>query len=115
MDTRILWRAALIQLVAVVILSLLLALLLPHSFFESWGWLTGPLAWLLCAGLTARFLYLPPSPTLLGAVLVGVPSLLFVLIGLHWLGVIVAIGLFGVWCARLPQEPPPLKGSPERG
>lgn len=104
MDTQILWRAALVQFVAVAILSLFLGLLLPHSFFESWGWLTGPLAWLLCAALTARFLYLPLAPTLLGAILVGIPSLLFVLLGLHWLGVIVAIALFAAWCARLPQE-----------
>ena len=104
MDTQILWRAALVQFVAVALLTLVLVILLPHSFFESWGWLTGPLAWLLCAAFTARFLYLPPGPTLLGAVLVGIPSLLFVLLGLHWLGVLVAIGLFGAWCARLPQE-----------
>jgi hypothetical protein len=98
----ILWRAAALQLVAVALLSLLLALLLPHAFFEDWGWLTGPLAWLLCAALTARVLLLPRGPTLLGALLAGIPSALAVLIGLHWLGVALAIGLFSIWCARLP-------------
>lgn len=101
MDTAILWRAALVQLVAVAVLSVALALALPKSFFEDYGWLSGPLAWLLCAALTARVLRLPPGPTLLGAVLAGLPSLLFVVIGLHWAGAIVAVGCFAVWCARL--------------
>jgi hypothetical protein len=105
MDTQILWRAALVQLVAVAVVSLVLALLLPDSFFESWGWLSGPLAWLACAALTARFLYLPPGATLLGAVLAGLPSLLFVALGAHWLGALFAVGLFAVWCARLPLDP----------
>lgn len=105
MDTQILWRAALVQLVAVALVSLLLGLLLPSSFFESWGWLSGPLAWLACATFTARFLYLPTGATLLGAVLAGIPSLLFVVLGAHWLGALVAVGLFAVWCARLPLGP----------
>lgn len=105
MDGRIFWRVALVQLVAVAVLSLLLALLLPGSFFDSWGWFSGPVAWLLCAAFTARFLYLPLGPTLLGAVLAGLPSLLFVILGAHWLGALVAVGLFAAWCARLPQEP----------
>jgi hypothetical protein len=101
MDTAILWRAALLQLVAVAVLSLALALALPHSFFEDYGWLSGPLAWVACAAFTARVLRLPTGPTLLGAVLAGLPSLLFVAIGLHWAGAIVAVGFFAVWCARL--------------
>lgn len=98
---RILWRSALVQLVAVAVLSLALALALPKSFFEDYGWVSGPLAWLLCAAFTARVLRLPPGPTLLGAVLAGLPSLLFVAIGLHWAGAIVAVGCFALWCARL--------------
>ncbi|MBK5218712.1 MAG: hypothetical protein JJE35_02840 [Thermoleophilia bacterium] len=109
MDTAILWRAALVQLVAVAVLSVALGLALPHSFFEDYGWLAGPASWLLCAAFTARVLNLPIGPTLLGAVLAGLPSLLFVLIGLHWAGAIVAVGLFAVWCARLPR-PQPLAG-----
>lgn len=101
MDTTTLWRSALLQLVAVAALSIALALALPHSFFEDWGWLSGPLAWLLCAAFTARVLSLPLNPTLLGAVLAGLPSLLFVVIGAHWAGAVVAIALFALWCARL--------------
>jgi hypothetical protein len=103
MDTTILWRAALVQLIAVAALSLALGLALPHSFFEDWGWLAGPGSWMLCAAFTARVLSLRLAPTLLGAVLAGLPSLLAVVVGLHWAGAIVAVGLFAVWCARLPR------------
>jgi hypothetical protein len=105
MDVPTFWRAALVQLVAVAALSLALGLALPHSFFEDWGWLAGPASWLLCAAFTARVLRLPPGPALLGAVLAGLPSLLAVLVGLHWAGALLAVVLFGLWCARLRSEP----------
>jgi hypothetical protein len=100
-NASILWRAALVQLLAVAVLSLALGLALPHSFFEDWGWLAGPASWMLCAAFTARVLALPLGPALLGAILAGLPSLLAVLVGLHWLGAAVAVALFALWCARL--------------
>lgn len=103
MDTGIFWRVAVVQLVAVAVLSIALAIILPHSFFDHWGWLTGPAAWLLCAWFTARFVRLPVAPTLVRAVLAGIPSLLFVLVGLHWLGAAAAVGLLALWCSRLPR------------
>jgi hypothetical protein len=102
-DSAILWRVALVQVVAVAALSLLLGLLLPHSFFEDWGWLVGPLAWMLCAWLTARVVGLPVAPVLVRAALAGIPSLLFVLLDLHWLGAAVAVAVFAAWCATLPR------------
>jgi hypothetical protein len=107
MDTTVLWRSAVVQLVAVAVLSIVLAILLPHSFFDTWGWITGPLAWMLCAAITARVLDLPLGSTLLGAVLAGLPSIVAVLIGAHWAGAVVAVALFAVWCARLPRHPVP--------
>lgn len=103
MDTSILWRAALVQLLAVAILSRVLGFLFSDDFFEDWGWVTGPLAWILCAAFTARVLALPVRPTLTGAVLAGIPSLLAVAVGLHWAGALLAIGLFALWCAWQPQ------------
>jgi hypothetical protein len=102
-DSAILWRVAAVQVAAVVVLSLLLALVLSHGFFVSWGWLVGPLAWIGCAWLTARVVGLPQAPVLLRAALAGIPSVLFVLIGVHWLGAAVAIALFALLCARLPR------------
>src|ERR1700720_325726 len=97
------WRAAAVQLVAVAALSAVLALALPHRFFEDWGWLAGPCAWLACAALTALMLRLPAAPTLLGAVLAGVPSAIAVALGVHWLGAAVAIVVFAAWCSQLPR------------
>ncbi|HEV2727702.1 MAG TPA: hypothetical protein VGV34_05365, partial [Solirubrobacterales bacterium] len=99
-----LWRAALLQLIAVALLSLALGLALPESFFEDWGWLAGPAAWMLCAAFTARALRLPLGPALLGAALAGLPSLLAVVLGLHWAGAVLAVGLFALWCARLAER-----------
>ncbi len=107
MDSAILWRVAVVQVVAVTVLSLLLAIVFSHGFFASWGWLVGPLSWMLCAWLTARVVGLPEAPVLIRAALAGIPSLLFVLIGVHWLGAAVAIALFAALCARLPR---PLAG-----
>ena len=89
-----------VQLVAVAVLSVVLAVLLSPGFFEDWGWLAGPAAWLLCAWLTARVVGLAVGPALVGAVLAGVVSAVAVVFGLHWLGALVAIGLFAAWCAR---------------
>jgi hypothetical protein len=104
MDTSMLWRSALVQLVAVGVIFAVLAILLPHGFFDSWGWLTGPAAWMLCAALTARVLDLPLGSTLLGALLAGIPDAICVVVGLHELGGVIAIVLFALWCARLPRQ-----------
>lgn len=108
MDVPTLWRAALLQLVAVALLSIALGLALPHSFFEDWGWIAGPVSWMLCAAVTAYFVRLPLRLVLLGAALAGLPSLLAVLIGQHWAGALLAVVLFGLWCGwvrdRLTRE-----------
>src|SRR3954454_1736428 len=81
MDRSILWRAAAAQVLLVALISVILALVLPHSFFHDWGWLTGPAAWLACAAITAWGLHLPVRGVMLGAVLAGIPSALAVLAG----------------------------------
>jgi len=100
MRFEVFWRVAVVQLAAVALLSILLAIVFSHGFFVDWGWLAGPASWLLCAWLTARVVGLAPGPTLIGAVLAGLVSLLAVLVGLHWLGALVAVGLLAAWCAR---------------
>ena len=101
LDGAVLWRSGLVQLPAVVAVSLVLAALLPGSFFEDWGWLSGPAAWLACSLFTARVLGLPPGPVLLGAAVAGIPSGIAVLAGVHWLGVAVAVAVFAMWCGAL--------------
>jgi hypothetical protein len=97
---EVFWRVTVVQLVAVAVLFLLLAVTVSHGFFADWGWLVGPLIWLGCAWITARVVGLIVPPTLLRAVGAGLVSAFFVLIGLHELGLIVAIGLFAYLCAR---------------
>jgi hypothetical protein len=105
MDRSVLWRAAAVQAISVAVLSVALAIALPHSFFDDWGWLAGPGAWLLCALATAAIVRLPALRVLVGAALAGLPSVLFVILGAHWAGAVVAIVLFALWCARLAREP----------
>jgi hypothetical protein len=98
MDGRRAIRAGVTQAVAVAVLSIALAIALPHSFFDDYGWIAGPAAWALCALVTARVLRLPAGWTLLGAAVAGLPSLVGVALGAHWLGAAIAIVAFGVWC-----------------
>ena len=104
MRLEVLWRVAVVQLMAVALLSVVLAIVFSHGFFESWGWLVGPLAWLGCARITAWVVGLEPAPTLIRAVGAGIVSVIFVLIGLHWLGALVAVVLLAYLCAREPGE-----------
>src|SRR4051794_40846867 len=103
-DRGVVFRAGLGQAAAVAALSVVLALALPHSFFEDWGWLAGPGAWLACAAVVARALALPLAAALIGAVLAGLPSVLAVVIGVHWLGAALAIVLWALWCGRLAVD-----------
>lgn len=99
-DSRTAVLTAIVQIFLVAGTALVLALLLPKSFFESWGWLAGPAAWMLCAVGTALILRLDLPRTVLGAALTGIASLIFVALGLHWLGALAAALLFGIWCGR---------------
>lgn len=99
MSLRTFWRAASIQLLAVLLLAGALGAALPHGFFESWGWIAGPASWMLCAAITSWFVRLPVRLALIGAALAGLPSIVAVLVGLHWAGALLAVVLFGLWCA----------------
>lgn len=99
-------RAGALQALLVVILALTLALIFPDGFFRTWGWLSGPLAWMVCATVVAWRLTLPRFATLMGAAVAGLPSLLAVAIGLHWAGALIGVIVFAVWCGTLhPRRP----------
>jgi hypothetical protein len=105
-DTRLALRAAVLQAIGVAVLGLATGLALPHSFFEDWGWLVGPAAWIAAALFTAGVLRLPLLAALAGAAVAGVVSLAAVLIGIHWLGAAIAVVVFALWCGRLrPRRP----------
>ena len=94
-------RVGIGQTVAVAVLSIALAAALPHSFFVDWGWVAGPAAWLVCAALVARVVGLPLAGALIGAALAGLPSVVAVVLGVHWLGAALAVVVWALWCGRL--------------
>ena len=104
MNGSVAWRAALIQALAVAVSGVVLGLALPHSFFEDYGWAAGPGAWAACALLTGMVLRLAPLPVLAGAAVAGLPGLAGVLLGAHWAGVPLAVGLFAAWCGWLAAD-----------
>jgi hypothetical protein len=101
MDGSIATRAALILAGSLAVVALVLGAALSREFFEDWGWAAGPGAWAACALLAGAVVRLPWLPVLAGAALAGVPGLVGVLLGTHWLGPPVGVVLFGLWCGRL--------------
>jgi len=108
MDGSVIWRAALLQALILSATALVLAAALDRQFFVDWGWLAGPVAWAGCALVTGAVLKLQPLPVLAGAALAGIPSLITVFAGVHWLGAPFGVALFAVWCGRLAarRNPP---------
>ena len=100
MDRSVAWRAALLQALLVAVVAVVLAVALPRSFFEDWGWAAGPGAWAACALVVAAVLRLPALHVLIGAALAGLPMLVGVAVGIHWLGAPLALAIFGWWCGR---------------
>jgi hypothetical protein len=78
-----------------------MAAALDRDFFVHWGWLAGPGAWAACALVTGSLLRLPALPVLAGAALAGIPSLVTVFAGVHWLGAPFGVAAFAAWCGRL--------------
>ena len=105
MDGSVAWRAAALQGVSVALVAIALGAVLSREFFEDYGWAAGPGAWAACALVSAAVLRLPVVPVLAGAALAGLPGLVGVLLGAHWLGPPLGVVLFGLWCGRLAAEP----------
>jgi hypothetical protein len=104
MDRSVAWRAALLQALLVAAVAVALGAALPRSFFEDWGWLAGPGAWGACALVAGAALRLPL--VLAGAALAGLPMLIGVAVGVHWLGAPLGLAAFGAWCGRLAGRVP---------
>ena len=71
-----------------------LALALPRSFFEDYGWATGPVAWIGCSLLTGRLLALPAGLVLFAALAGGVAGFLVSLAASHAAGLVVSLLVF---------------------
>ena len=100
MDSSLFVRAALTQaLLVAALFAVLIALPLPDDFFEDYGWISGPVAWIACAAVTARILSLPRELALFAAVAGGVAGAIVGISLDHTAGLIVGIAVFAASCA----------------
>ena len=100
MDSSLFTRAALVQaLLVAALFGVLIALPLGDDFFEDYGWITGPVAWVACAAVAARILALPPALALFAAAAGGIAGAVVGLALDHTAGLIVAIAVFAASCA----------------
>jgi hypothetical protein len=103
-DRGVAIRAGLIQLAAVILIFIPLALALPDSFFDDWGWVVGPVAWLMCAMFTGRVLRLDLSRTFGAALIAAIPSVIGVALDAHQVGGVVAVICFALLCGHMPAR-----------
>ena len=107
MKSRLFWKALAVQALAVAALSgILIALPLGDDFFEDWGFITGPVAWLACSLVTARVLALPVGYVLFAALAGGVAGAIVALVASHWPGVVAGLLVFSASCASYEEEEP---------
>src|SRR3954468_13100197 len=99
MNTALLPRAAGLQLLLVGVLFAVLALTVPHSFFEDHGALVGPLAWVGCSLVTGRILRIPLARTAVAALVSGITAVLVGAAVEHVISLPVAIAVFAAICA----------------
>ena len=100
MDSSLFVRAALVQGFLVgALFAVLVALPLGDDFFEDYGWITGPLAWLGCAAVAGRILSLPAALAVLAALAGGVAGAIVGVAFDHTAGLVLAIAVFAASCA----------------
>ncbi len=105
MNSRLFWRAALIQaLLVAALFGILVALPLPDDFFKDFGIVAGPIAWIVCSLITGRILSLPLSLTAFAAAAGGVAGTLVGLVGSHFVAFPVAVAVFAASCAGYEGE-----------
>ena len=95
MDPRLFWKSLIVQALLVgALFGILIALPLGDDFFEDYGFIVGPLAWLVCSTGTARILSVPLAYVLFSAVAAGACGLIVLLAASHIAGMIVALLVF---------------------
>jgi hypothetical protein len=99
MDRSLLWRAALVQTLAVGLIFAVLALTLPREFFEDWGALVGPLGWIAASLVTGRLVGIPLRTLALASAVAGAGAAVIGAVAAHAVSLPVAIGVFAAICA----------------
>jgi uncharacterized membrane protein len=98
-NTALLARAAGIQVLFVGVLFAVLALTVPHHFFDEHGAIVGPLAWIVCSLATGRLLRLSPARTVLAALAGGLVAGLVGVAVDHVVSLPLAVVAFALVCA----------------
>jgi hypothetical protein len=98
-DRSLVWRAALVQALAVGVLFAVLALSLPHSFFKDWGVVVGPAGWIAASLVTGRALRIPLRTLAVASAAAGGLAALIGAVAEHAVSLPVAIGVFAALCA----------------
>ena len=107
MDSWLFARAALVQALLVgALFAVLVALPLGDDFFEDYGWITGPVAWVGCAAVAARILSLPPALAVFAAIAGGLAGAIVGVALDHTVGLVVAIAVFAASCAGYETADP---------
>lgn len=104
MDRGLFFRSLAVQALLVGVLFAALALALPKSFFEDYGVIAGPAAWIGCSILTARILTLPAGLVLFAALAGGVAGTLVGLAAGHAAGMGVSLLVFAASCGGYDPE-----------
>lgn len=91
-------------LLIAVVFATLVALPLREGFFEDYGLITGPVAWIGCSLITAQLLRMPTGYVLFAALAGGVAGVIVSLVTSHTPGLIVSLLVFGASCAGYEPE-----------
>lgn len=97
-DGRSVLRSAAVLVGVFILIGVPSALLLGHAFFEDWGFVVGPAAWVVGAVLAARSVGLGVGHAFLGSLAAIVPNAVAGALGLHWVGVALGVAVFACFC-----------------
>lgn len=103
-DAGLFWKSLAVQAAVLAVPFALLALTLEREFFEDWGWLTGPVVWLLASVVTARVLALPLGYVLFSAVAGGVAGAIVFMLASHLAGMVAGLLVFAASCGSYDPE-----------
>jgi hypothetical protein len=104
-DRGLFLRALVVQALAVgVVFAVLVALPLPEDFFEDYGAITGPVAWIVCSLVTARVLSIPAGLVLFAALAGGVAGAIVAFAASHTPGLVVSLLVFAASCGGYDPE-----------
>jgi hypothetical protein len=87
-----------------LLFGVLIALPLGDDFFEDYGWVAGPIAWIACSLVTARALSLPAGLVLFAALAGGVAGALVALVTSHTVGLGIGLLVFAASCGGYDPE-----------